>query len=742
MGRYDGLREKMTLEEKVALIHGTAIFHTGEVERLDIPYLMTSDGPNGVRQEFEPDQWKPIDDTTDLVTWMPSNTCLATTWNKDLARKFGEVLGEEARGRGKDVILAPGINIKRTPLCGRNFEYMSEDPQLTGDLVVPLVEGIQSADVAACVKHYALNNQELDRMSVSAELDDKTLYEIYLPAFKKALIKAGAYSVMGAYNRFFGKYCCNSKRLMVDILRDEWGYTGLAVSDWGAVHETEETIDHGVDIEMSVLSSFDDFYFAKPLLEKVRAGEIPEEKIDERVDRVLELYDKLRMGDPARKQGCYNTPEHQQVVLEVAEEGIVLLKNDKGHLPLSPRREDGKAKKILVVGDNATRNNGLGGGSSEAKMLYSISPMLGLSMTRGGDVRYKWMQGYYIDNPTDLVFDDLWEAMSLMDQGEEVDVRKLGQEKAGIRHEAVPMMRKKLRDEVLKAVPDYDEVIFIGGLNHAYDVEGYDKTDIRLPYEQDELIEALAAATDNLTVVIMSGSAVEMPWADKVHSLLQYSYAGENGGLALGRVLYGDVNPSGKLPETYPMSLADTPTTVFDSYPGIKEGEEKAPEGVANFSADVGDNYRICEYKEKLLVGYRYYETKSVPVRFPFGYGLSYTTFSITDCDVSVNGHAEADPQITVTGKLTNTGERKGKETIQLYVTYPEAGEPVRQLRSFEKIEVMPGETVYFTLTLTEEELATYDESVSAFTVKQGTYHLFLGTSVKDIVWDAEIALK
>ena len=746
MGKYTELRDKLTIEEKAALIHASTFFNSGKVDRLGIPGLKMDDGPNGVRQEFEPASWRPIGDTADLVTWMPSNTCLASTWNKELAGKFGEVLGEEARGRGKDVILAPGINIKRTPLCGRNFEYMSEDPVLAGEIAVPLIKGIQKNDVAACVKHFALNNQELERLLVEAKVDEKTMQELYLPAFKKACTEGDSYSIMGAYNRANGEYCCNNKHLLVDILRDMWNYKGVVVSDWGGVQETEATIDHGVDIEMSIFDAFDDYFLANPVIKLVKEGKVSEEKLNERVDRILALIEKLHIGEPDHKQGSLNTHEHQDIIEEVAEEGIVLLKNDANHLPLSPVREDGTYKKVLVVGDNATRNNGLGGGSSEIKMLYTITPMLGLTMNRGGDVVYKWLPGYYLDNEDELSVNDAWQESSLETQEQVQSGEKEGdyaelvkemvmyapeetRDDAAIKkdfEERILPRREAYKKAVLDAIPDYDEVIFVGGLNHAYDVEGYDKKSITLPYAQDELIEAMAdKAGEKLTVVLMCGSAVEMPWIDKVHSLLQLSYAGQNGGLALAKVLYGDVNPSGKLPETYPIKLADTPTEKYGSYPG-----EIGPEG-----------HRVCEYTEKLMVGYRYYETEKVDVLFPFGFGKSYTTFAIEDSSYNITGTLGNGLSIEVTGNLKNTGAVDGKEVIQLYVGLPESDQPVKLLKSFEKIEVAAGESKEFSLSIGEEDLETFDTDSNSFSAKAGTYHLYMGTSVRDIVYEVEVSL-
>ncbi|MBO4395955.1 MAG: glycoside hydrolase family 3 C-terminal domain-containing protein [Eubacterium sp.] len=766
MGKWTDLLDELTLHEKLSLIHAATVFNSGGVERLGIPELRMSDGPNGVRQDFRDDCFVGIHDTTEQVTWMPSNTCLATTWNPELAEKFGEVLGEEARGRGKDVILAPGINIKRTPLCGRNFEYMSEDPVLIGELVVPLIRAIQKSDVAACVKHYALNNQEQERMTMEAVVDEKTLQELYLPAFKRACLEGGSYSIMGAYNRANGEYCCNNKHLLVDVLREQWGYDGVAISDWGGVQETDATADHGVDIEMSVTPPFNEYYLADPLEEKVNAGEIPESKIDEKIERILRMMDRLKIGDPARSQGAYNTPEHQKIVESVAEEGIVLLKNETNHLPLNPRREDGTPKKVLVVGDNAVRNNGLGGGSSEIHMLYAITPMLGLKMTRGGDVDYRYMPGYYVDDEEHLSINDEWEELSLQ-RAEDIREGRVNQTYSEIVAELVMFSppvsdeeavrrdyeerilpkQKEYREEVLADVPDYDEVIFIGGLNHAYDVEGYDKTSITLPYAQDELIEAMAkAAGDKLTVVIMCGSAVEMPWADSVHSILQLSYAGMNAGLALARVLYGDVNPSGRLPETYPLCLADTPTEKYHSHPGIyttDDGEEIPDDRLKTMKPeDIPHGHRITEYTEKLMVGYRYYETEGIDVRFPFGYGLSYTTFAISDCGAEVSVVNEADKKdikIEVSGILKNTGDRDGSEVIQLYIGSPEPDQPTKILKKFTKIKASAGESVSFTLKLSESDFMTFDEETNGFRIEPGVYKLYLGTSVRDIVYEASI---
>lgn len=719
MENLNSILKQLTLEEKIEMIHGTGLFHNGSVERLGIPSLFMSDGPNGVRQEFHDDNWIPVDDSGDYVTWLPSNTCLASTWNPELAYYFGQILGNEARGRGKDVILAPGINIKRTPLCGRNFEYMSEDPALAGSLAASLVRGIQENDVASCVKHFALNNQEFDRMSVDVKVDEKTLRELYLPAFYKALVEGGSLSVMGAYNRYDGVFCCESQKLLNDILRDEWHYDGVTISDWGGVHHTEEAALHGVDLEMSVTPDFDDYKLAGPLYEKVKSGEIPESVIDEKVLRILTLMSRLRMLSPVRMPGCFNTEKHHDMAEKIAEEGIVLLKNDKHHLPLSVGQNSKNKKKILVVGDNATRSHARGGGSSEVKALYDISPLLGIRMALGGNAQCDWLPGYFVDNEKYVIGEVDWQADSLQSDYQEVE------DNDKFRTEILPVRQQYLK-KVLDVLPNYDEVIFVGGLNHAYDVEGFDRPDMKLPYGQDEVISSLADATDNLTVILISGSPVEMPWIDKVHSLLQTSYYGSNGGYALAKIIFGAVNPSGKLPETYPLSLADTPTQVYHSYPG-KMGE---------------DGHLHVEYSEKLMVGYRYYTSKNIPVLFPFGYGLSYSTFACRNFHVTErNMSSIGELQVTVSCEIQNTGSREGRETLQLYVGIPEPEQPKMALKTFEKVSLRASETKEVSLILTQKDFSTYSTEQKCFIANPGTYELYLGTSSCDILYHTSIDL-
>ncbi|MCH5266010.1 MAG: glycoside hydrolase family 3 C-terminal domain-containing protein [Lachnospiraceae bacterium] len=718
MQKLTDLLPQLTLEEKITIIHAAGLFRTGGVARLNIPGLHMSDGPNGIRQEFEDNAWQPKPEGGDYASWLPSNTCLASTWNPELAFCFGQVLGNEARGRGKDIVLAPGVNIKRTPLCGRNFEYFSEDPVLTGTLAASLVHGIQENDVAACVKHFALNNQEQNRLEVEVEIDEKTLHELYLPAFYDAAVEGGSLSIMGAYNRYHGEFCCESRKLLQEILRDKWHYDGVTISDWGGVHHTEETALHGVDIEMSVTSDFDNYQMASPLYEKIKAGEIPEAAIDEKVLRILSLMDKLRMNEPYRRAGGFNLETHHQTIERIAAEGIVLLKNEKEHLPLQAGSDATAPKKILVVGDNATRSHASGGGSAEVKALYEITPFLGIRMTLGGNTVCDWLPGYYVDNEEHLhVEGGDWQADSL----NEYHHKSGNPENLS---ERIHSLRKQYLEQALAAAPDYDEVIFIGGLNHSFDVEGVDRPDMKLPYGQDEVIAALADKVENLTVVLINGSPVEMPWAHKVHSLLQTSYCGMHGGLALAKVLFGDINPSGKLPETYPLRLADTPTCQYHSYPG-----EPTPDG-----------HPHVVYSEKLMVGYRYYTTRQIPVLFPFGHGLSYTSFSCQDFQTEIQEQTD-EWQVTVSCEIQNTGQHYGKETLQLYVGIPEEGQPKMALRSFAKIALESTEKQEVSLTLSQRDFATYSVEEGRFIAWPGNYTLYLGTSSENILYETSVKL-
>ena len=687
--QINNLLSQLTPEAKIGMIHGATLFRTAPVERLDIPSVHFSDGPMGVRAEFADDEWREAGQTDDLVTYLPCNSAVASTWNRELARASGRVLGEEARGRGKDVILAPGINIKRSPLCGRNFEYMSEDPYLIEELVVPMVQGIQENDVAACVKHFAANSQETNRLWADTIVDEKTLQEIYLPGFKAAVEKGGVFSLMGAYNLLNGEHCCTSKSLLNRILREEWGFDGLVVSDWGGVHDTVLAAESALDVEMDVTSHFDDHYLANPLLEKIRSGEISESLVDEKVSNILRMMLRLKMIGPAkqeRKPGAYNTPEHRAAALAVAEESVILLKNEGNLLPLDP----GKVKTVAVIGGNAVTVHSFGGGSAEIKALYEITPLMGIKKLLGGNAKVSYAPGYGL--PELGARPEInWQAAST--QGEQRPVE--------------PVLTQASLEEAISLAKRSDAVIFVGGLNHDYDVEGLDRRDMKLPYDQDVVISALLDVRPDTVVVMYSGSAVEMPWLDRANSVVWSYYTGMEGGTALANVLFGKVNPSGKLAETLIKDLEQCP---------------------AKLDVNFGRKDRVT-YDEGSMVGYRHYDAVHADVNFCFGHGLSYTAFTYDRLQVSGR-------EVSLT--VTNTGVRAGKETVQLYVS----GETMHQLRGFEKVLLQPGETKTVQFTLTDRDFAAYDPAKKAFAVVPGRYQVQIGASSRDIRLTYEIEIQ
>ncbi len=661
--RAEELTASLTLDEKIGMIHGAQLFQTKGVERLGIPPLKMSDGPMGVRQEFFPDSWKAVGLTDDYVTYLPCYSALAATWNRKLAREMGGVLGAEARGRGKDVILAPGINIKRSPLCGRNFEYFSEDPYLTGELAAPFVQGIQDWDVAACVKHFAVNNQETQRLWVEVKIDEKALREIYLPAFYNALKKGNAYTVMGAYNKLYKEHCCQSQFLLNQVLRKEWEYDGVVISDWGGVHDTELAAGSQLDIEMSVTYDFDQYFMAEPLKQAVLEGRVKEEAIDEKVVRILVLMMRLHMMDGRRKTGCYNTEEHRRTALHVARESVVLLKNQKNSLPLSKDH----VKSVLVIGDNGNRIHSDGGGSGEIKALYEITPLMGIKKLLGGNVKVDYAQGYVTDASEKKEGHVSWQEASLENGG---GLRQDSDRESGA-GEAVRRNEELLAEALKKAVL-YDQVIFVGGLNHSQDCEGNDRADMKLPYGQDELLSRLLDVRPDMVVVIMGGSPVEMgQWIKKADSLVWNWYSGMEGGTALAEVLYGEVNPSGKLPESFYKTHLDCSAHCVGEF-----GKEEE-----------------VWYKEGNLVGYRYLDACHVEPEFCFGHGLSYTSFSYHGGKIVEEGG-----ETFFSCLVTNIGDREGGETVQVYLRpagWRDEKIPgvFQELKGFEKVFLKPGET-------------------------------------------------
>lgn len=704
--QMEELIKEMTLEEKVGMIHGQGIFHTKGVKRMGIPPLWMSDGPMGVRKELQDDNWNAKGTTDDYVSYLPSNLALACTWNPVCTKKAGQVLGQEARGRGKDVILAPGINIIRTPGCGRNFEYMSEDPCLISQLAVPLIQGIQENDTAACVKHFALNNQETRRLDVDVDVEERALRELYLPGFEAAVKEGKAWTLMGAYNRYLGEHCCHNEKLLCQILREEWGFDGVVISDWGGVHDTCQAAHHGLDIEMSVTDCFDDYYMADPLIEQVKARNIQEALIDEKARNILMLMNRLHMLDKERRPGTYNSRWNQETILECSREAVVLLKNEENRLPLDLTGKN----HLAVIGENAVKLHANGGGSAAIKALYELSPLMGLKMELGGRVIVDYAPGYMSD-AVNTAEKENWQSSSLEDR----IYKQAYQEETDAAQE---VKRLTLIREAAELAAASQEVLLFCGLNHEFDLEGCDRTDMKLPYGQEQLISAVLDANENTVIIVMAGSPVDMEsFADRAKAIVFSSYNGMEGGRAMAEVLLGRVNPSGKLPITMPKTWKDCPAHTIGEFPGED----------------------VVRYKEGVMVGYRYYETAGKAVRFCFGHGLSYTSFAYENLEVLAQGEGWK-----VRMEITNTGSRSGAEVVQFYVKAEgiKVRRPVKELRAFAKLLLEPGEKQVVEVFLNRKAFAYYDEHKKTFWVPKDRYEICVGSSVQDIRLSKEIAIR
>lgn len=710
------LLNKLTLDEKVDMVHGCELFATKPVARLGIPAFRSSDGPMGCRMEYEPSAWIPIADNSDYTSYLPSNSALAATFNRKLSYALGQVLGKEARGRGKDMILAPGINIQRSPLGGRNFEYMSEDPCLTGEMAVPFIQGVEESDISACVKHFALNNQETRRMDINVTVSERALFEIYLPAFRSAVKEGRTHGIMGAYNRFQETFCCHHPYLLDEILRKEWGFDGVVISDWGGVHDMTEALHTTLDIEMSVTDDFDAYFMADCLKNAIRKYPEKELELDKKVLHILTVMNDLHMLDGERICGSYNQNESRETLLKTAEESIVLLKNDSSVLPLNKK----KTKKIVVIGDNGNRLHANGGGSAEIKALYEISPLLGLKMLLGGNCDVIYEPGYYakvIGNAWDKETSEGWQATSLNQDIELAIKKNLKLSDEEDKHANVFYMER-----AKKAALEGDAVIFIGGLNHDYDVEGRDRDDMKLPYEQNALIKELLAVRPDTIVTIISGSPVDMSaWSQDAKTILYSSYNGMEGGFALAKVLFGIINPSGKLPITFPKQLEDSPSHKLGEFPGNE----------------------TVVYKDDIYVGYRYFDTFQVKPAFPFGFGLSYTTFDYRTITIELV-EGKCDIECTVKLSIANSGYVFGKEAVQIYVM-PDINSslkrPKKELRNFEKVALEPKEEVKLSFLLNAYSFSYYDEVKHCYVAKAGKYTICAAASSEDIRLTADIVL-
>ncbi len=694
----------LTIDEKIGMVHGVGLFRTKAVEEKGIPEFVFSDGPMGVRPEYQKTQWYPVGQPDDLSTYLPSNSALASTFSREAAKEIGSILGAEARGRGKDMILAPGVNIMRSPLCGRNFEYMSEDPYLTAELAVPYIEGVQENDVSACVKHFALNNQETRRHGVDVQVDERALWEIYLPAFEAAVKRAGTNGVMASYNKFRGKYASHSKELLDDILRDKWGFDKLLVSDWGSIEDTIEAANVSIDADMRVTDNFDEYFFANPLKEAIESGKVKEEKLDEKVMHILRTMNVLKMLDDKdeRARGTYNAPGTSEKLRKIADESIVLLKNEDKLLPL----DKDKCKKVVVIGDNAIRQHAYGGGSAEIKALYEIPPLLGIRMALGGKSEIVYEPGYY-----NFVIGNAW--------GKDVNGQWLGDvPNEQLSYDEIAKLDEKYLARAKEAVKDADAVIFVGGLNHDHDVEGRDRETLELPNHQDDIIKELLKIRPDMIVALMAGSPVSVrAWADDCKALITYSYGGMQSGAALADVIFGDVNPSGKLAVTFPKKLEDSPAHAEGEWPG----DDKVT------------------YNEGIYVGYRYFDKKGIEPEFAFGHGLSYTEFEFGELHaepaVDTDGEGNDTQVMSVYLPVKNIGEVNGACTVLFYVK-PAADSavdrPVKELRGFDKKELKVGETAFFTAKLPLKAFSYYDANKAAYVVPAGTYEVVAAYACDD----------
>lgn len=692
--RVEDALSRMTLEEKVAMCHAQSKFSSAGVPRLGIPENWATDGPHGIRPEVLWDEWDQASWTNDSCIAFPALTCLAASWNTDISALYGKSIGEEARYRNKNILLGPGVNIYRTPLNGRNFEYMGEDPYLASKMVVPYIQGVQANGVAACVKHYALNNQEIDRHTVNVNVDDRTLYEIYLPAFKAAVQEGKAWSIMGAYNKYKGQWACQNQYLLNDILRGEWGFDGVVVSDWGGVNDTKQAIYHGLDMEFGSWTdglsegksnAYDYYFLSKPFLRLLQSGEVKVEEVDKKVRNILRLAFRTTMNTK-RPWGSFGTEEHALAGRKIAEEGIVLLQNKNNVLPINADQ----VKKVAVIGENAIKVMTVGGGSSSLKAKYEVSPLEGIKKRFGNKAEVVYARGYA---------GEASKAQDGLGTGQDLNENRSAEE---------------LLAEACEVAKDADYVVFVGGLNKndGQDCEGNDRASLGLPYGQDKAIRELAKVNKNLIVVNISGNAVAMPWVAEVPAIVQAWYLGTEAGNAIASILAGDANPSGKLPFTFPARLEDNGAHKLGEYPGNGE----------------------VTYNEGIFVGYRWVDKEKIKPLFSFGHGLSYTTFEYGKV-VADKKSMTTDDKITFSINIKNTGSRDGEEVIQLYISDKKASvpRPVKELKGFDKISLKVGEEKTVTFTIDKSALSFFDDKRHDWVAEAGEFEALIGASSTDI---------
>ena len=738
--RIDDALRRMTLDEKIAVIHAQSKFSSPGVKRLGFPDLWTDDGPHGVRPDVLWDEWEQAGQTNDSCVAFPALTCLTATWNPDLARLYGESLGEEALYRNKSVMLGPGVNIFRTPLNGRNFEYIGEDPYLASRMVVPYVQGLQSKGVAACVKHYALNNDEEYRHQVNVIVSDRALHEIYLPAFKAAVQEGGAWAIMGAYNLYKNQHNCHNDIMLNKILKQDWGFDGVVISDWGGCHDTDEAVRNGLDLEfgtwtdgltMGKTNAYDAYYLAAAYKQAIQQGKYTTRELDEKVRRVLRLFYRTTMNRN-KPVGFLCSENHYDAALKIAQEGIVLLKNEgvkktrrqgvQDKSPLLPL-DLSKMQRILVVGENAIKMMTVGGGSSSLKAQKEILPLDGLR------ARINSLTSHLSPLTSKLDFARGYVGDTVQSYNGVTVGRSLYE----------PRSQAELTAEAVEKARKADVVIFIGGLNKSdhQDCEGHDRLSYDLPYAQNEVIEAILKVNPRLVYVNISGNPAALPWIAKVPAVVQAWFIGSEAGEAIASVLTGETNPSGKLPFTWYASLDQCGAHATGAYPGTWRADHKIIDE---------------EYKEGLFVGYRWTDKLSnskssngkinTPL-FPFGHGLSYTTFKLGKVSANTQ-ELTPDTQITFTLPVTNTGSVAGAETIQLYISDLQSSveRPIKELKAFRKVFLQPGETKQVSLTIDRSALSFYNDQTGQWIAEPGEFKALIGTSSKNLINDYKFRLK
>ena len=710
--RIEDALNRMTLDEKIAVIHAQSKFSAAGVPRLGFPDLWTDDGPHGVRPDVLWDEWRPAGQTNDSCGAFPALTCLAASFDPSLARIYGESLGEEALYRDKDMILGPGVNIFRTPLNGRNFEYMGEDPYLASRMVVPYIQGVQSKGVSACVKHYCLNNDEEYRHQVNVIVSDRALREIYLPAFEAAVKEGGTWGLMGAYNLYKNEHNCHNEILLNNILKGEWGYDGVVVSDWGGAHDTDQAVKNGLDLEfgtwtdgltMGKTNAYRSYFLADVYKKAILDGTYTTRELDEKVRRVLRLHFRTTMNRN-KGVGFMCNEAHYATARKVAVGGIVLLKNDNNLLPMDVKA----SKKILVVGENAVKMMTVGGGSSSLKVQREVSPLDGIRNLVASI------------NPTAIVE---YQRGYVGDVTGELDGVSTGQ---NLNESRSP---EQLIADAVAAAADADYVIFFGGLNKApyQDCEGNDRKTYDLPYDQDKVISALAKANSRLVVVGISGNSFAMPWKGEVNAIVQGWFLGSEAGNALADVLTGVANPSGKLPFTWTKTLNDVGAHALNTYPGTwREGKDIIDE----------------EYAVGGFVGYRGTDKKKITPEFAFGHGLSYTTFELSSLRASGDLNGE-NGTMTFTVNVKNTGSREGAEVVQLYVHDDKASveRPYKELKGFAKVSLKPGESKDVEISIDRRALSFWDETTNGWKVEPGKFTILVGNASDNLTLKTNIKI-